>query len=1107
MGCTMSSSAGASPLRRKGDLVEADSKPYLPAAAEEKQQYWVDPEELVAEERPKGDGKSSKQNGPKTKKQTENGKAKPDTPKLTNDVQKLSKEDHNENEDEAKHSSTPTDPMDSEISSLIPIIPQNVQCKKRCVPYAAIYDEMNQSTKLVHWNVYEKKYLPGFMVEREIIMKSQKGQIMPDNETEIKKISEEQPLITDTSAKDLEQEVKYTNQETDLKDPTTEVIESIKKFIEEVTDTSAENYMEQEVKHKDEGTDQKGPITEVDESTKKLIDDMTETSTEKDLEEGVKCIDEETDHKDPTVGVLESIQKFIDEINDTSAENNLEQEVKCKDEGTDQKGTIIKVDESTKELIDDIMDTAAEKHFEQEVEHIDGAEQKDPNTAVIESIKKFIDEINDTSAEVPEGKCIDEGTNQNSPTIQVIDDSNEIHTSEMKDSMQPGPHTIVYDAETQYLQLISWDEYVSKYQQEDMLEWKKKTEIKCIPEDTSKMSRLEEKGATEIFDPAKPVTVIYDESSQSVKLIPWELYECAYLPDDLAVRKERELSRFYTNQKIKEKKRSESLTIKPSLEELVCNNLESREQRMKPTVEYTTVYDPVTQGVNLISWNDYLKMHKLPKQDWAVEYDEKSQSIKLVFWKEFINQNELKQTAAPENMPPSGSLVEKTMHSSPSSVSQVEFTTVYDPVTEGVKLISWDEYLKANTPPKQDWALEYDEKTQSVKLVFWKENIYQTEKKLTVTHNNLQASASQVEFTTVYDPVTEGVEFTTVYDPVTEGVKLISWEEYLKANTPPKQDWAVEYDEKNQSVKLVFWKENIYQTEKKPTVVHDNLQASASQVEFTTIYDPVTEGVKLISWEEYLKTNTPPKQDWCLEYDEKTQSVKLEFWKENIYQRKKKETVTHENLEASDFHVELTTVYDPVTEGVKLISWEEYLKENTPPKQDWAVEYDETSQSVKLVFWKEFINQTEGIENAPHKSLVTNNVTVPLTTIFNPETQSVDLINYDEYVRHNKLPKQDYAVIYDELNKSVKLIYWKDYQENFLPNVSQETVCNTSFKESEVMKDGYAAVYDELEQSVKLISWDIYESTYLPNLIHERSKTQCKTNEDLIVFTQESSDW
>merc|ERR1719228_1537023 len=222
---------------------------------------------------------------------------------------------------------------------------------------------------------------------------------------------------------------------------------------------------------------------------------------------------------------------------------------------------------------------------------------------------------------------------------------------------------------------------------------------------------------------------------------------------------------------------------------------------------------------------------------------------------------------------------------------------------------------------------------------------------------------------------------------------------------------------KNQSVKLVFWKENIYQTEKKQTVVHDNLQASASQVEFTTIYDPVTEGVK-----------------------------------------------------ATDFHVELTTVYDPVTEGVKLISWEEYLKENTPPKQDWAVEYDETSQSVKLVFWKEFINQTEGIENAPHKSLVTNNVTVPLTTIFNPETQSVDLINYDEYV-------------------------------------SQETVCNTSFKESEVMKDGYAAVYDELEQSVKLISWDIYESTYLPNLIHERSKTQCKTNEDLIVFTQESSDW
>ena len=52
-----------------------------------------------------------------------------------------------------------------------------------------------------------------------------------------------------------------------------------------------------------------------------------------------------------------------------------------------------------------------------------------------------------------------------------------------------------------------------------------------------------------------------------------------------------------------------------------------------------------------------------------------------------------------------------------------DLTTIYDPVTEGIQLVHWDEYLKENKPPKQDWATEYDEKTKSVKLVFWA-NVY-----------------------------------------------------------------------------------------------------------------------------------------------------------------------------------------------------------------------------------------------------------------------------------------------------------------------------------------------------------------------------------------------
>ena len=42
----------------------------------------------------------------------------------------------------------------------------------------------------------------------------------------------------------------------------------------------------------------------------------------------------------------------------------------------------------------------------------------------------------------------------------------------------------------------------------------------------------------------------------------------------------------------------------------------------------------------------------------------------------------------------------------------------------------------------------------------------------------------------------------------------------------------------------------------------------------------------------------------------------------------------------------------------------------------------------------------------------------------------MDLISYDEFLRCNKIPKQDYAAVYDEINQCVKLIYWKDYQES-----------------------------------------------------------------------------
>merc|ERR1711990_904672 len=245
------------------------------------------------------------------------------------------------------------------------------------------------------------------------------------------------------------------------------------------------------------------------------------------------------------------------------------------------------------------------------------------------------------------------------------------------------------------------------------------------------------------------------------------------------------------------------------------------------------------------------------------EYDEKTKSVKLVFWKPY------KGNEVPNSMPGTSKLVSTDIYNEEpkqdwakqndektalAEAPNLDLTTVYDPVTEGIKLVTWDEYLKENKPPKQDWTAEYDEKSASVKLVFWKP--YQ------VVQKTRPISSAKIE-TLNNNLTTLNDNLTTVYDPATEGVKLISWDDYLKANKPPKQDWATEYDEKSQSVKLVFWKQYEHVTTTPSSI-------SKTPANYTTVYDPLTQEVQLMDWDKYLEDHKPPKQDWAAEYDEKT---------------------------------------------------------------------------------------------------------------------------------------------------------------------------------------------------------------------------------------------
>jgi len=673
--------------------------------------------------------------------------------------------------------------------------------------------------------------------------------------------------------------------------------------------------------------------------------------------------------------------------------------------------------------------------------------------------------------------------------------------------LPPGPHTVVYDSENQYLQLISWDEYVLKYQQEDQLQWICQKAAKVIPTQAV-VENLNEVpvNAHEPVAHQQPKmngqAVVYDELSQTIKLISWDLYESEYLPKDLAIRKKTELARFFMHQQHQRK---------------------PQEPKDTETKSFVALYDEEKQQVVLEDFATYKPTYK---QDYALIYNTSKQCIDLIFWKDYLSNHEKEfrshWTKKMRNDQQDNAFLVDPQTIQPGQRFASDLTTIYDPVTEGIQLVHWDDYLKENKPPKQDWATEYDEKTKSVKLVFWKP--YEGNEV-----PNFMPGTSELVSTNIYNQVTEGFELeneepkqdwaeqndektaltealnldlTTVYDPVTEGIKLLSWEDYLKANKPPKQDWTTEYDQKTQSVKLVFWKQ--YKENQEATSINIpespvcdvttviNEETEGAQSHLTTVYDPVTEGIKLVTWNEYLKENKPPKQDWTAEYDEKSASVKLVFWKPYQVVQKtrpissaKIETLNNNLTTLND---NLTTVYDPATEGIKLISWDDYLKANKPPKQDWATEYDPKTESVKLVFWRQYQNVRESETNTFASTRTTDN----LTTVYDPATEGIKLVSLDDYAKENKLPRQDWATEFDEKSQSVKLVFWKQYEHvTTTPSSISKTPAN------------YTTVYDPLTQEVQLMDWDKYLEDHKPPKQDWAAEYDEKTQSVKLVFWKE----
>merc|ERR1719193_1652174 len=100
-----------------------------------------------------------------------------------------------------------------------------------------------------------------------------------------------------------------------------------------------------------------------------------------------------------------------------------------------------------------------------------------------------------------------------------------------------GPLTLVYDAENQYVKSISWDEYVARHQGSDIAHWERSSTIKTAPAAVKPAAEPAKPAIVPVPSapaapaapaaaaaPCAPSAAIYDEISQTVKLISWDAY-------------------------------------------------------------------------------------------------------------------------------------------------------------------------------------------------------------------------------------------------------------------------------------------------------------------------------------------------------------------------------------------------------------------------------------------------------------------------------------------------------------------------------------------------------------------------------------------------------
>merc|ERR1712212_1306121 len=147
------------------------------------------------------------------------------------------------------------------------------------------------------------------------------------------------------------------------------------------------------------------------------------------------------------------------------------------------------------------------------------------------------------------------------------------------------------------------------------------------------------------------------------------------------------------------------------------------------TPALTTVYDPITKGIKLITMEQYERHYaKIPAPTYVAMYNPEKQSVDLMFEKHYLESDHYAKdlkARLPGGSFKSAPIIHETaepiIHETTRKPKPVpEYTCVYDPATRESKLMLWNKYVSQNKAPTTDWAMKYNPKKQGIDLVFWR---------------------------------------------------------------------------------------------------------------------------------------------------------------------------------------------------------------------------------------------------------------------------------------------------------------------------------------------------------------------------------------------------